>query len=92
MKDDYLFWFRSGRSRSDPASGSCRVPRALSRPSRLHTAARLSPNPNDYALIALLGLLGLRIFEACGANIGDLGEEHGHRVLGSGRYPSVSPV
>jgi len=32
-------------------------------------------------LVALLGLLGLRIFEACGANIGDLGEEHGHRVL-----------
>jgi integrase len=29
----------------------------------------------------MLGLLGLRIFEACGANIGDLGEEHGHRVL-----------
>jgi integrase/recombinase XerD len=28
----------------------------------------------------MLGLLGLRIFEACGANIGDLGEEHGHRV------------
>ncbi|MFU8855120.1 tyrosine-type recombinase/integrase [Micromonospora sp. SL1-18] len=33
------------------------------------------------ALIAMLGLLGLRIFEACGTNIGDLGEEHGHRVL-----------
>jgi len=32
-------------------------------------------------VIALLGLLGLRIFEACGANIGDLGEEHGHRIL-----------
>src|SRR5690349_8737751 len=29
----------------------------------------------------MLGLLGLRIFEACGANIGNLGEEHGHRVL-----------
>jgi integrase len=29
----------------------------------------------------MLGLLGLRIFEACGADIGDLGEEHGHRVL-----------
>src|SRR5262249_55991910 len=29
----------------------------------------------------MLGLLGLRIFEACGANIIDLGEEHGHRVL-----------
>jgi integrase/recombinase XerD len=47
----------------------------------LITTARLSPNVNDFALIALLGLLGLRIFEACGANISDLGEEHGHRVL-----------
>jgi site-specific recombinase XerD len=47
----------------------------------LITAARLSANPNDFALIAFLGLLGLRIFEACGASIADLGEEHGHRVL-----------
>ncbi|WP_197700774.1 tyrosine-type recombinase/integrase [Micromonospora purpureochromogenes] len=47
----------------------------------LITTARLSANPNDFALIAMLGLLGLRIFETCGANIGDLGEEHGHRVL-----------
>src|SRR5215207_5166008 len=47
----------------------------------LITTARLSHNPNDFALIALLGLLGLRIFEACGASIADLGEEHGHRVL-----------
>jgi integrase/recombinase XerD len=47
----------------------------------LITTARLSANPNDFALIALLGLLGLRIFEACGANIEHLGEEHGHRVL-----------
>src|SRR5271165_6594292 len=30
---------------------------------------------------ALLALLGLRIFEATGADIADLGEEHGHRVL-----------
>jgi integrase/recombinase XerD len=29
----------------------------------------------------MLGLLGLRIFEATGADITDLGEEHGHRVL-----------
>jgi len=29
----------------------------------------------------MLGLLGLRIFEAIGADITDLGEEHGHRVL-----------
>jgi len=47
----------------------------------LITTARLSANINDFALVALLGLLGLRIFEACGSNIADLGEEHGHRVL-----------
>lgn len=45
------------------------------------SAARSSANANDFALVCMLGLLGLRIFEACGANIGDLGEEHGHRVL-----------
>jgi integrase/recombinase XerD len=47
----------------------------------LITTARLSANPNDFALVALLGLLGLRIFEACGADIEHLGEEHGHRIL-----------
>jgi integrase/recombinase XerD len=47
----------------------------------LITTARLSDNINDFALVALLGLLGLRIFEACGVSISDLGEEHGHRVL-----------
>jgi integrase len=47
----------------------------------LISTARLSPNINDFGLIAMLALLGLRIFEACGASIGDLGEEHGHRVL-----------
>ena len=47
----------------------------------LLTAARQSANRNDFALVAMLGLLGLRIFEATGADIGDLGEEHGHRVL-----------
>jgi integrase/recombinase XerD len=47
----------------------------------LLTAARQSANRNDFALVAMLGLLGLRIFEATGAGIGDLGEEHGHRVL-----------
>ena len=45
------------------------------------TAARESPNPYDFALVCLLGLLGLRIFETIGADIQDLGEEHGHRVL-----------
>jgi len=46
----------------------------------LLTAARQSHNPCDFALVAMLGLLGLRI-EATAADIADLGEEHGHRVL-----------
>jgi hypothetical protein len=48
----------------------------------LLTAARESANPNDFALVAMLGLLsllGLRIFVATGADIGDLGEEQGTR-------------
>jgi len=28
----------------------------------------------------MLGLLGLRIFEATGADVADLGNKHGHRV------------
>jgi hypothetical protein len=47
----------------------------------LLTAARESSHPCDFALVAMLRLLGLRIFEATGADIADLGEEHGHRVL-----------
>jgi site-specific recombinase XerD len=47
----------------------------------LLTTARQSAHPCDFALVAMLGLLGLRIFEATGADIADLGEEHGHRVL-----------
>jgi integrase/recombinase XerD len=39
----------------------------------LLTAARQSLNPCDFALVAMLGLLGLRIFEATGADIADLG-------------------
>src|SRR3984957_4585708 len=47
----------------------------------LLTAARESANPFGFALGAMLGLPGFRIFEATGANIADFGEEHGHRVL-----------
>jgi integrase/recombinase XerD len=46
----------------------------------LLTAARQSANRNDFTLVTMLGLLGLRIFEATGTDISDLGEEHGHRV------------
>ena len=45
------------------------------------TAARESTNYNDFALVAMLGLLGLRIFEATGADVEHLGDEHGHRAL-----------
>jgi site-specific recombinase XerD len=45
------------------------------------TAGRDSANLNDYALVAMLGLLGLRIFEATGSDIEALGEARGHRVL-----------
>jgi integrase/recombinase XerD len=47
----------------------------------LLTAARESSNPCDFALVTMLGLLGLRIFEATSADTADLGEEHGHRAL-----------
>jgi integrase len=43
--------------------------------------SRESTNSKDFALVATLGLLGLRIFEACAADVADVGEEHGHRVL-----------
>jgi integrase/recombinase XerD len=58
-------------------------------------AARDSTNPNDFALVAMLGLLGLRIFEATGSNIGDLSEVHGHRVLrvlGKGGKVVLTPL
>jgi site-specific recombinase XerD len=61
----------------------------------LLTAARQSPNHNDFALVAMLGLLGLRIFEATGTSIQDLGEEHGHRVLrvfGKGNRITLVPL
>jgi hypothetical protein len=59
----------------------------------LLTAARQSADPSDFALVATLGLLGLRIFEATSANITDLGEEHGHRVLRvCGKGTKVVPV
>jgi integrase/recombinase XerD len=47
----------------------------------LLTTARESVSRYDFALVAMLGLLGLRIFETTGADIADLGEEHGHRIL-----------
>ncbi|MDE1670741.1 MULTISPECIES: tyrosine-type recombinase/integrase [Nocardia] len=61
----------------------------------LLTAARDSANPFDFALTTMLGLLGLRIFEACKSDVDDIGEEHGHRVLrviGKGSKLALIPL
>jgi site-specific recombinase XerD len=47
------------------------------------------------ALAVLLGLNGLRVSEACGANVEELGFERGHRTLGivgKGNKPAVIPL
>jgi site-specific recombinase XerD len=47
------------------------------------------------ALAVLLGLNGLRVSEACSANIEDMGMERGHRVLrivGKGSKPALIPL
>ena len=52
-------------------------------------------SPRDHALACLLGLLGLRVSEACGINIEHLGTERGHRtvtVLGKGSKLAVIPL
>jgi site-specific recombinase XerD len=57
--------------------------------------ARDSQNPNDFALVSMLGLLGLRIFEATGCDIDNLSEVHGHRelrVLGKGGKVVLTPL
>jgi site-specific recombinase XerD len=49
----------------------------------------------DHALACLLGLLGLRVGEACNINIEDLALERGHRtvtVLGKGSKLAVIPL
>lgn len=59
-------------------------------------AARVHPDPTRWALAALLGLLGLRVSEACAVQIEDyLHEQQGHRVLrlvGKGGKPATMPL
>jgi site-specific recombinase XerD len=59
----------------------------------LYAAERISQL--HAALAVLLGLIGLRVSEACSANIEDIGFERGHRVLriiGKGNQPAVVPL
>lgn len=49
----------------------------------------------DHALACLLGIMGLRISEACSLRIEDLGENRGHRtisIVGKGQKPAVMPM
>ncbi len=59
----------------------------------LFTAERFD---RDHAALAvLLGLNGLRVSEACGTNIEDLGFDRGHRtlrIIGKGNKPAVIPL
>ena len=59
----------------------------------LVAAARAS-GPTDGALITLLGLLGLRVSEACSVDIEDFGTQRGHRtvhIIGKGGKPALIP-
>ena len=48
-------------------------------------------HPVEHALVSLLALNGLRVSEACGANIEALALERGHRTLICGREARSSP-
>ena len=59
----------------------------------LLAAARTS-GPNDHALVCLLGMLGLRISEACATDITGIRYEAGYEVLhvlGKGAKPADIP-
>nr|WP_277351852.1 tyrosine-type recombinase/integrase [Arthrobacter sp. SF27] len=53
-------------------------------------------SPAEAAMVALMGMLGLRVSEACGVNIEDFaGSVRGHRVLrlvGKGKKPATIPL
>ena len=66
---------------------------------RLEYAALLTParhdGPQSHALVALLGMLGLRVSEACSANVTDLHYDSGYELLtimGKGRKPAQIPL
>jgi integrase/recombinase XerD len=51
--------------------------------------------PTEHALACLLGLLGLRVSEACGIDVDHLAVERGHRtvrVLGKGHKSAIIPM
>ena len=71
-----IHWSRAANPRGERLAESLRAERG---PRQVLPAA--SRRTVRSALVAMLGLLGLRIFEATSADITDLGEAHRHRVL-----------
>jgi integrase/recombinase XerD len=60
----------------------------------LLTAAR-HDSPQSHALVALLGMLGLRVSEACRANVTDLSYHSGYellQIIGKGNKPATIPL
>ncbi len=60
----------------------------------LLTAARRD-GPHSHALVGLLGMIGLRVSEACRINITDLRQQAGYElvsVLGKGNKPAIIPL
>ncbi len=58
-------------------------------------AQAAAAGPVDHAVACLLGLLGLRVSEACGIDVEHLGIERGHRrvtVVGKGSKVAVIPL
>jgi integrase/recombinase XerD len=58
-------------------------------------ATARAATPDEAALITMLGLLGLRISEACQTNIEDMSTERGHRtlhIIGKGNKPALIPL
>lgn len=61
-------------------------------PMPLFATARAS-TPDEAALITMLALLGLRIGEACSADVQDMGTQRGHRTLHIiGKWRAVLPA
>jgi integrase/recombinase XerD len=58
------------------------------------TAARTA-GATEHALVALLGMIGLRVSEACATNVADIRYESGYEILhviGKGRKPADIPL
>lgn len=64
--------------------------------SALLQVARRHPDPARWALVTLLGLLGLRVSEACAVQCDDYGDTvQGHtviRLVGKGSKPATMPL